>query len=183
MKNIFLITAFIFCPSLLLFANEKSLDIGLKFQKSIGLYYENGFMLQYSDPEYLYLDNAEIGFSYVSSRLGSAIGSNALKQDSYILNLTYKYFSFWKIDPLLRLNIGYFYSDYESDIFKNLDNSSLLFSCELGAKINTNSPLNINISLGYNFITGDGLSGAGSLYPVFYQMGVSWDLYYKDSAK
>jgi len=160
-------------------AKEESLSLGLRFQKSVGLYYENGLTFQYSNPDYLYFNDLEVGFSYFSSRFGSAISSNAISQDNFIFNATYSYLPFWYFEPNLKVNLGYFYADYESDIFDVLDNKSFLFSLEFGTFIITNSPLRIDISMGYNLITGDGMSGAGTLYPVFYQLGITWEIFHE----
>ena len=57
---------------------------GFRFQKTYNLYYENGFELGYTH-EKLWSKRIQFGLSYVSSRLGSAIGDNAIKQDYYQL--------------------------------------------------------------------------------------------------
>jgi hypothetical protein len=97
-----------------------------------------------------------VGLTYVSSRLGSAIGSNAIKQDNIFLSGAYLFRMRRTVHPFVRANAGWFRADYESDIFKNLTNSSPLLSAELGLLVPTKHRINAAASLGYNLITGDG---------------------------
>ena len=160
--------------------SQKNLDVGIRFQKTVNLYYENGFTLQYSD-ERLLNEQLYIGVSYVTSRLGSAMGSNALKQDNYLFSGTYLFRPSKTLQPFSRLNTGYFYADYEEDIFKDLPNSSFLLSPEFGISYNNFSPFKIGASIGYNLITGDGIEGPGTLFPVFFQTSLTWNILFKSS--
>ena len=63
------------------------LYVGILLQKSYGAYYENGLSVLYS-PVWQN-DKLFLGFDYVTSRLGSAISSNALKVDNYIFSASY----------------------------------------------------------------------------------------------
>jgi hypothetical protein len=146
-------------------------EVGIRFQKTVDLYYENGITGQY------YFTNRVIfGASYITSRLGSAMSSNAIKQDNYILSGSYLFRPKKPLQTFVRLNTGYFFADYESDIFNNLDNSSALLSLDAGLLYSFKSPLKLNLSLGYNVFTGDGINGPGTLYPVFFQTSVMWNL-------
>lgn len=156
-------------------AQNSVLDVGLRLQKSVNLYYENGFTAQYTNNS-LYSKRLYFGLSYVTSRLGSAIGSNAIKQDNIFLSTTYYFRPDRILQPFLRLNTGYFYSDLEEEIFDDLPNSSILLSPEAGISVKTNSPLKVGASFGYNLITGDGLKGPGTLYPVFIQSSITWSI-------
>lgn len=81
-----------------------------------------------------------------------------------------------KFQPFVRLNAGYFYADLESKIFDDLPNTSFLLSPEAGIGLKTNSPFKIMASIGYNVLTGDGIDGPGTLYPVFIQTTISWNI-------
>lgn len=175
LKNFLLIFILLFLPTEDLFSQNKVLDVGLRFQKSVNLYYENGFSVQYTD-EKLISQRLFVGVSYVTSRLGSAWGTNAIKQDNFLLSSTYMFRPQRKIQPFVRLNTGYFYSDLEEEIFDDLPNTSFLLSPEAGLSLKTNSPLKIIASLGYNIFTGDGIEGPGTLYPVYLQTTISWNL-------
>lgn len=153
------------------FCQLNKIDVGLRFQKTVDLYYENGITAQYN-----YSKRLVFGASYITSRLGSALGSNAIKQDNFIISGGYLFRPNKKIQPLIRLNTGYFVADYESPIFNSLKNSSLILSVDGGLSYSFKSPLKINASIGYNTITGDGEQGAGTVYPVYFQTSVLWNL-------
>jgi len=157
-------------------AQQSILDVGFRFQKTVNLYQENGFTIQYSDARLKY-DKLYFGFSYFSSRLGTAFRSNAIKQDNFLLSVSYYFKKEKLIRPFTRLNLGYFSADYEYAIFEDLQNNSLLLSPEFGISVNPkNLPLKISTSLGYNVVTGDGVNGAGTLYPLFIQTSVTWSV-------
>lgn len=164
------------------FSQNRSLDVGLRFQKAINLYYENGVTVQYSDDSLLD-HRLFLGLSYVSSRLGSAMGSNALKQDNYLLSGTYFFRPLKSLQPFVRLNTGYFVSDLEYAIFDDLPNSSVLFSPEAGLSYKTKNPIKLGASFGYNIITGDGIEGPGTLFPLFVQTSLTWNIFHSTSEK
>ncbi|CAN5160484.1 hypothetical protein BH23BAC2_BH23BAC2_24510 [soil metagenome] len=157
------------------FSQERQLDVGLRFQKTVNLYYENGVTFQYTDDRLL-SQRLFLGLSYVTSRLGSAMGTNAIKQDNFILSSTYIFRPQRNLQPFLRLNTGYFIADYEEPIFDVLPNTSFLLSPEAGLGYKFKNPLKANASLGYNLITGDGIDGAGTLYPLFIQTSITWNV-------
>lgn len=161
-----------------MFCQDNILNTGLKVQKSFGLYFENGIDIEYSNNKVLN-DQVYLGFSYISSRLGTAFKSNAIKQDNYILSLRYYSRLNKKFRPFSKLNFGYFKADYVSDIFNMLDNKSLLIGMEMGMKYQLSNKLNLFSSLGYNFISGNGMTGPGTLYPIFFQNTVSWNIFNK----
>jgi hypothetical protein len=160
-------------------AQERILDVGARFQKSVNLYHENGVSLAYSDPNVL-SDRLYFGLAYVSSRFGSAIGSNALKQDNFLFSGTWYFRPDRLIRPLGRINIGYFTADYEADIFDDLPNKSLLLSLEGGLGLSFRSPLRASLTLGYNLITGNGVRGPGTIYPVYLQSTIAWSILKKN---
>src|SRR5476651_917909 len=158
------------------YAQSSVLDAGIRLQKAIGLYSENGFTLNYSNKNYS-PDKLYLGFSYYTSRLGTAYHSNAIKQDNYLLSAAW-YFRHSKIiRPFTRLNVGYFSADYGSPIFDVLPSKSALLSADGGLCFQTHSPLKLSASLGYNFITGNGINNVpGTIYPFFYQLTASWNI-------
>ena len=107
LKILLLILFLLFLPSGNIFSQNKVLDVGIRFQKSINLYYENGISVQYTN-ENLVSQRLFFGFSYVTSRLGSAWGTNAIKQDNFLLSSTYMFRHEKKIQPFVRMNAGYF---------------------------------------------------------------------------
>jgi hypothetical protein len=109
----------------------------------------------------------------VSTRIGSAYNSNAIIQDNIVLHSTYL-FSSSSLAPLIRLNAGYCFADYESSLFDEIDTSMPLLSIEAGASYTFDIPLTVQASLGYNLITSDGSSGIGTVYPLFVQCSFLW---------
>lgn len=151
-------------------AQVHTFDAGLRFQKSAGMYYENGLTGQYN-----LTVRWVLGASYISSRLGSAIGSNAIKQDNLIVSGSYLFRPGRSLKPFVRANAGYFRADYEEELFKSLPQSSATASADAGLVYFFQNPLKVNLSLGYNAITGAGDQGAGTLYPIFYQTSITWN--------
>lgn len=145
---------------------ENSFQVGLKIHKVPNLYYENGLVLDYS-PKGLLNDKLHLSLSVVSSRLGSALGSNALKQEEYLLSAGLLFRQDKLIQPLVRLNTGLFMLDTESSIFSELPNKSALLSLECGLGYHLMGPVDMSVSVGYNLIAGTGVKGPGTLYPVF----------------
>ncbi len=169
----------VLCFFILLLAHpvlaQSRLDVGIRLQKSIGLYTENGLTMQYR-PSSLLSGRVGLGVSYVTSRLGTALNSNAIKQDNFLLSAAYHFAPKWSIQPMLKANVGYFNAAYDEAIFNDLPQSSLLASPEIGFSYASRFPLGISASVGYNLLTGNGINGPGTLYPVFVQTSITWNL-------
>ncbi len=153
--------------------NAQDLKAGIRVQKTQEMYWENGFSLQYTfsnfKPKQLYL-----GFNYISSRIGSAYRSNAIKQDSYILSAWWIFKPERKFKFGGRLNIGYFYSDLEYDIFDAIPNDAFLLSPEIGIMYEFKSfPISVYLGTGYNISTVEQGYSPGTLQPLYYHL----DLY------
>ena len=153
-------------------AQEETYLIGIRLQQSIHMYNENGITLEFT-PKNLLNDQLSFGATYVSSRFGSALNSNAIIQDNILLHSTYV-FSSSALSPLVRLNAGYCFADYESSLFDEIDSSMPLLSLEAGARYAFDIPLKVQAGIGYNLITSDGSSGIGTVYPLFVQCTLSW---------
>jgi len=152
-------------------AQSQTISVGIRLQKSINFYLENGFSVYYNSDKIL-SDKILFGIHYVSSRLGSAINSNAIKQDRFFFNAFYIMRSKKKLNILTGIDLGYFHADYEEPVFDDLQNQSLLLALEAGIRYNIIKRLSVNSTLGYNFITGDGTDGAGTLYPMYFQISL-----------
>ena len=151
---------------------SQELSLGLRLQQSWNMYNENGLTLEFI-PKKLLNDQLSFGATYVSSRFGSALNSNAVVQDNILLHSTYV-FSPFPLSPLIRINAGYCFADYESSLFDEIDSSMPLLSLEAGARYEFDIPLKVQASLGYNLITSDGSSGIGTVYPLFIQCTLLW---------
>jgi len=157
----------------MVWAQSHEINVGVRLQKSLHLYWENGFTLHYAHTGVLRGD-LHAGLTYATSRWGSAWHSNAIRQDQYLLSGTYYFRHEKRWQPFIRANTGYFWADMEEAIFEVLPHQSLLLSAEGGIRFRFRTPLRVAPSLGYNFITGDGISGPGTLYPVFYQITMTY---------
>ncbi|QRR00174.1 hypothetical protein [Dyadobacter sandarakinus] len=157
-------------------AQNASLNVGLRFQQTFDLYNENGITVQYANPKWM-KNHLQTGISYISTRLGSAVGRNAIKQDHLFLTGSYLFRPEKVLRPMLSVNAGWFHADYESPIFQDLPQSSATVALEAGVSVKTNSPLRFGAALGYNLITGDGASGPGTLYPVYVQLNITYNIF------
>jgi hypothetical protein len=148
---------------------------GIRIQKAQKLYWENGFSFDYTSPK-IADSRIHFGVSYVTTRLGSAVGSNAIKQDNYLISAGYHFRHLKQLQPFIRLNTGYFHADYEEDIFNVLPNSAFLMSADTGLSYEFRGPFTVSLSAGYNLTSGNGTSGPGTLFPFYYQMSIFYTL-------
>ena len=151
---------------------------GVRIQKTQKLYWENGFAFDFATPKILD-SRIHFGLSFVTSRFGSAMGTNAIKQDNYLLSAAYHFRHKKQLQPFLRVNTGYFHAEYEAEIFDVLPNSALLVSADAGLSYEFRFPLTASISAGYNLNSGSGTSGPGTLYPFYYQMSIFYTIFKK----
>jgi hypothetical protein len=149
---------------------------GFRIQKAQKLYWENGFAFDYSCSKLLD-SRIHFGASYATTRLGSAMGTNAIKQDNFLFSTAYHFRPQKVLQPFVRLNLGYFHADYESPIFNALPNSAFLTSLDAGLSYEFRFPLTLNLSAGYNLNVGTGIAGPGTLFPVFYQMSILYTIF------
>ncbi len=154
---------------------QRELRGGIRLQKAQKLYWENGIAFDYASSK-LANHKIHLGAGYVTTRLGSAMGSNAIKQDNFVVSGAYHFRSRKPLQPFARLNTGYFHADYEKAIFDDIPNTALLLSVDGGLYYNFKAPFTASLSAGYNLNTGSGSSGPGTLYPVFYQMTIYYTL-------
>lgn len=155
--------------------NFSEFNLGLRLQKTQNLYWENGLSLDFSN-DFLLNRKIHLKGSYVSSSLGSAIGSNAIHQESFIVGAEYRIRHLKRLQGLVGLNTGYFRANYEEDMFKILPHESMLLSVETGISYHFEAPYTFTLSTGYNIIHGNGISTPGTLYPIFYQFSMFYSL-------
>lgn len=172
MKKLLIILFPLFANFSQIDAQKSSLDefaLGIHFQKTDKLYWENGIGLDYTS-NVLMGKRIHLKLSYATSRLGSAIKSNAIKQDNYLIGADWRLRSQKDFQLFAGLNTGFFHADMETAAFNVLPHNSILFSVETGLFYKFQFPAALNLSIGYNIINGDGVSKPGSLFPVFYQL-------------
>jgi hypothetical protein len=141
---------------------------GLRFEKAAGFYWYNGFTAEYTSQK---IAKQRIGFglNLLSSRLGSALSSNAIPFFEIDLSGSYHFRHNKDLQPSIRLNAGYAHANYGSDIFNRIPDHSFIISFEGGMSYDLRLPLRITLNGGYNLLTGNGISGLGTIYPVYLQ--------------
>lgn len=148
-------------------ANQHKLLVGLKLQKTMKLYWENGISIQYQ-PLFLWAGRPLVSFDFISSRLGTAIASNALQQETYRFGLGARFRNDKIVQPGFRINSGLFHLDVEEEIFEDLNNNSFVLA--LDGLINFNyKNLNLETVVGYHLLT-----DPGSLYPLYISFEGMW---------
>ncbi|MCE2743432.1 MAG: hypothetical protein LW701_07685 [Fluviicola sp.] len=152
-----------------------SLEAGIRCKKFTGFYWENGVTAEFNSEKIAH-KKITFGLNIVSSKLGSAIHSNALTTLETELSAIY-YFRFSKdFQPLVRLNAGMAHVNYGSPIFDDLQNNAPLLSLEVGLSYKLPANLRVAISGGYNVFTGNGSKGLGTVYPIFGQFSVFYKI-------
>lgn len=147
------------------------LRAGIIFQKTHYLYLENGIGVDYSHANILN-KQLHLKASYISSRFGSAMATNAIKQDNILLGADWRFRAAQGFEFPLGLNVGYFVADYEDPTFDALPNKTWLLSLEGGVVYNFDFPVSLSLTAGYNFNNGNGVDVPGTLFPVFYKLSV-----------
>lgn len=150
--------------------------VGLNFKKYNSFYWENGFQANYYNKN-LHLT---LGANFETTLLGSAMNSNALKQYNFSIFIDREFELLPRTVIKPRLNLGYFYADYESNIFNKLNNSTITISPELVLQITPlalfSKELKLEFSSGYNIIHGDGTNGLGTLYPLYFRINILYQI-------
>ena len=156
---------------------SQNLDVGIRIQKTHGMYWENGITAQYQFENFKPI-NFSVGISYITSRLGTAMGTNALKQDSYIANANW--FFGKKAKPFKvygRLNMGYFHAEEINDIFQDVPNTAFMFAPEFGLRYQFKQiPLSLNLGSGYYLFTGEDGTSPGTFQPLYYHLDICYTL-------
>lgn len=147
------------------------LGIGLRFQKTEQLYWENGIGADFTS-DFLLNRRIHLKMSYATSRIGSALIGNAIKQDNIVVGADWRFRSQKDFQIFAGLNTGFFHADMETAQFNVLPHNSLLFSLETGLFYKFKFPVASSLTVGYNLINGDGLNTPGTLFPVVYQLSV-----------
>lgn len=156
-------------------ADSYDLGIGLRIQKTEQLYWENGFGVDYTS-DFLLNRKIHLKLSYISSRMGSAFNTNAIKQDNYLIGADWRFRSEKSLQIFAGFNTGFFHADMETPQFNVLPHNSMLFSLETGLAYKFKFPMGMNLSLGYNLINGNGVNTPGTLFPLFYEMSIFYYL-------
>lgn len=146
---------------------------GIRMEKFMGFYYSNGAFLEFSSKKILN-QRFNFGLSYVTSRIGTAFNSNAIPfwQLTGNVSLMLRKKKHFKI--CFRLNGGVAHANYGDPMFDDLPQTAPLLSLEPNLLYDFKFPLRIGTGIGYNFITGDGITGLGMIYPIYFQFNAAY---------
>jgi hypothetical protein len=154
---------------------DRDIQLGLVFQKTAYLYWENGLGVRYTCSN-LFDKKLQLKAQAVSSSLGSAIGSTALNQHAFSGGAEWLFGKGSKLQIPVGFNAGYFWVDYEHPAFDVLPSGSMLFSVETGINYRFDFPVTLSATAGYNLISGNGVDVPGTLFPVFFKLGMFYRL-------
>ncbi len=173
MKKIFLLFVAIFFASTSFVSAQQLSDfkIGAVFQKTQSFYWENGLGLEYHSESVLN-NHLHLQMTFLTSRLGSAmIYENAVSQDQVNLGADWHFGAQQSLQFFAGVQTGYFKANYELPTFDVLPQASLLMAAHIGFSYDL-KPFTVNTKVGYHLINGDGATVPGTLFPVYYQLGV-----------
>lgn len=96
----------------------------------------------------------QLKVAYLTTRLEQYFRENILGQDYFLFSPVWHFRRNSFFDPTLQLDAGYTRYDFESEIFKDLDNDSWIASAQVGFAINLyQGEYGLFYNFGYNFIT------------------------------
>ena len=125
----------------------------------------------YSDYDW-FKHSLQLRAAYLTSRLEQAFRPNILRQDYFLFSPVWHFRRQAFFDPTVQADLGYWRYDVESDLFKDLKNSSWVASLQVGFALNLfQGEYALYYHFGYNFITPD----SGLLYPGEFGIGI-WKL-------
>lgn len=183
MKQAIWILVFVFCGMITPAKSQvdtakTDYSLGLRTKKYVGFYYLNGISGDISFQKVMD-HKLHFGFNLATSLLGSGLGSNAVTATELELSVSRHFRVHKHFQPLLRLNFGYANANYGDPMFDVLPQNDMLFSFETGfgyvLPVMKNK-IKVLASGGYNFISGNGITGLGTVYPIYGAMTFFWKL-------
>jgi len=157
---------------------NQDFSVGLRTKKYVGFYYLNGISGDISFKKVMD-HKLHFGFNVGSSLLGSGLGSNAVTATEVEVSVSRYYRVHKRLQPMLRLNVGYANAHYGDAIFDVLPQNDLLLSFETGVGYTLpfmQNKMKVLLSGGYNFISGNGITGLGTVYPVYGSLAFFWKM-------
>lgn len=149
-------------------------EIGIRTKKQVGFYWVNGLTAECSTPK-IAMGSLHFGINITSSILGTAFRSNAIPTLETELSLI-KYFRYRKsLQPITRLNFGFAKAFYGND-YSSIPSKSIVLSIETGLRYRLKNYLYASLYGGYNVITGNGINGLATIYPIYSGIGLNFFL-------
>jgi hypothetical protein len=121
----------------------------------------------YSDYN-LFSHNLQLRAAYLTSRFEQVFHPDIIRQDYFLFSPVWHFRRKAFFDPTVQADLGYWRYDVESEIFKDLKNSSWVASLQVGLALNLfQGEYGLYYHFGYNFITPD----SGLLFPGVFGFG------------
>jgi hypothetical protein len=157
---------------------KQDFSLGLRTKKYVGFYYLNGISGDISFKKVMD-HKLHFGFNVATSLLGSGLGSNAVTATEVELSVARYYRVHKRLQPVFRLNVGFANAHYGDAMFDDLPQNDMLLSFEPGLCYTFSQKQNrmkLLLSGGYNFISGNGMTGLGTVYPVYGLLSFFWKM-------
>lgn len=155
----------------------QNLNLGIRIQKTQNMYWENGISIQYAFKNFK-PERFHLGFDFVTSRLGSAFNSNAIKQSHFLFSGSWNFIPDKTYHFVTRLNMGYFYSNLEYDFFDDIPNTAFLLSPEIAFSYEFQKyPVKLQLGSGYYIDFSKPGYSPGTLQPLYYHLDVYYTLF------
>lgn len=138
---------------------------GVILNKMLGFYWLNGITAEMSSQR-VFKGKVDLGLNVYTSSAGSAFLSNAIPVHAFELYGQKRFRLQKKLNPLVGINFGLAKAFYGNTIFDRLPQSAFLLAPEFGLGYKIASKVNARLSLNYNIFNGNGVEGAGFIYPV-----------------
>ncbi len=151
-----------------------NIELGIRAKKFAGFYWENGLTGEISHPN-LMNNQLHFGANFTTSILGTALFKNAIPTYNIELSALYYWRLEKQIQPLVRLNGGLAMAHY-NNTYSSLPSSMAICSLESGISYQASSVWRLTATGGLNLITGNGIKGIGTVYPVFGQFSLFYRL-------
>ena len=142
---------------------------GITLRKMAGFYWLNGFSAEYRPKQFLH-GHFRTGLNLTSSMFGSALVSRAIPVYCYELYAQFQLRRKALISPFVTLSAGYAHAVYGGEFAGSLQRWQSLVAPEVGMSVKPFNRIDFHLSAGYNIISGNGVSGMGVIYPVFFQL-------------
>ena len=153
-----------------------SFHAGIRFERAVDFYWYNGVSAEYTSPK-LINNRLGIGFNFLSSRLGTAMSSNAIPFYEIDLSGSYYLRNGKSLQPYFRLNTGFAKASYGDDVFRSIPDHAMILSVEAAMTYRFNIPVKISLGGGYNVLTGNGSKGLATIFPAYGQCSVMYRIF------
>ncbi len=153
--------------------SKSALFVQLASQKTQELYYENGFLVEFTHPS-LWKERIQFEAGYISTRLGSALNSEAFLIDEYLIATSLHFRPQRKFDPYLQIRSGIWHHDpgVSAEWAQEFVETEAILALAGGFQWNIVPKWGgLDLGLGYQVLEKSDLQ-----FPLFYHIGLRFNL-------